>query len=168
MVELTWSNIPWNVSRRTLIPQTLSHYTLVRKVENPKRRISSKVHLCLSKSLDSHNWLRQGYLPQLKTSWYAFISNTKRLLHWPSQTHIYDTRMDACLYTLGEVCVCTTLGASLRFFQNKLDDWQKTKTTFSYHHELYKFVQGLLGQRNLQSTFESTIDMVLSRAKVAG
>lgn len=56
------------------------------------------------------------------------------------QEHPPNQRMDEYLDSLGEVHIFRTLNASYGYWQIKIDDPDKDKTTFTSHHGQYRFL----------------------------
>ena len=74
-------------------------------------------------------------------------------------------RMDECIDSLGEATIFSTLDCNSGYWQVKVADQDKDKTTFTCHSGLYRFLRMPFGLKNAPATFQMAIDIILSRVK---
>lgn len=74
-------------------------------------------------------------------------------------------RLEVFLESLGKACIFSMLEASSAYWEIEFDDWYTGQTIFTSNHGLYRFSRMLLGLENAPSTFQRTMDAVLSTVK---
>ena len=71
-------------------------------------------------------------------------------------------RADDCLDSLGEAVIFTTLDCNSGYWQIRLPDEDKDKTTFVSHMGTHRYTRMPFGLRNAPATFQRALDIILS------
>ena len=74
-------------------------------------------------------------------------------------------RMDEGIDFLDNATVFTTLDCNNGYWQVKIDEEDRDKTTFASHGRLYRFLRMSLGLKNAPATFHRAVDIMFSRVK---
>lgn len=70
--------------------------------------------------------------------------------------------IDGCFESLGKAAILFTIDPSRGRLQVDIDEADRGETVFTSSHGLYRFIRMTFGTRNTSSTFQSTLDVILS------
>lgn len=70
--------------------------------------------------------------------------------------------MDKCINSLSKVTVFPTFDANSAYWQVEVEDKNQSKTEFTSHHGLYRFVHLPFGLKNAPETFRRKLKVLLA------